>query len=193
MDLWLTSIDPYSPLPSFFEMFMCTSISKTFHSTTLAYLKRALSTAQERGPTLLEPLIERVGKGGDELHAVLLAALQTKYMLQGSALLEESLYSCTRSNVEHKERGEKTYVALSVKARRVAAVVECLHPYLKNKLDKLYKRWKLEEEEGNMGNAGSGGIGGSRGGLRERSYKQMFTFLYPFLHTTHSGIFFACE
>ena len=239
MDLWLTSIDPYSPLPSFFELFMTTSISQTIFTSTHSYLRQVLHAVSERlsegasppaspdasifarlrsGLRALPPrLVKFLERHIDELHLLLLLSLECRYLrpappsspLSSSSppppspqsTFAESLYGGVRSKVvvvdDAVNPGSQTYQVRSLDGFdwKAAALASVLPPYIKSKLDKLYSRLAAEPSRRAgvrpSSSPGSGAAAPSQPSSRQQRAKALFLYLYPFLHVSYEGLFFA--
>ncbi len=199
MELWLTSIDPYTELPSFFELFMCSSITRSLRQTSRTYCQRFISSVTSYAPSL-----SALNGFGDEVHLALVTMIESRSLLSPScATLSETLYGCKRCRVFARDRGELSYLPLNSRERLLAAFLAALHPYLKDKADAYYERCMAEVPGPNEVASGEAvqrqsqnGGGGARGRPRTRSSptaKSTFKFLYPFLHSTHEGLFFAYQ
>ena len=196
-DLWLTSLDPLTPLPSFFEMFLTSSVSKALRDSSRAHLERLLLVAEARSPAALSPVAKSLPPVSAELHLLAVSFLELRSLLSPScSLVAESVYSLRRAEVEKTERGGVEQRPVGRRGRILAGVAECLEPYILYKLEVLYKDLLSRQPPPPSFNnpsstSSSSSLPPSSSRNPPSTLSSLFTYLYPFLRLTHAGAGFA--
>lgn len=172
-------LDPESPLPSFFEMFMTHQIQLSLKPA----LGHVLSALSGRLPFLSSALFRL-----DETYLLLSLAIEGKMLGQQDCLLAESLYGLRRSRIARdgwsriQSKGgvvdPGVMSSLTARDRRKALLLAVAIPYLKAKLDAAHTT--ANEEDANQ-----------RDGL-SRAQKVLLA-AYPILHTTYEGSYLVAH
>lgn len=174
MDLWLLSINPLTPLPSFHELYLCDAVSKTFHDALTRYVGIGVNYVGGR----------RVY--GEMLGRFLVGAAEVRSAATNGGSLAEAMYGCTKSSLITTPDGSRVMSDVSKPARISLAVAEWA-------LWVLGVVAKKRFEEMSRSNPSPPPTAADVASLPESlaDLKRLFRFLYPYLIQTTSGLSFA--
>jgi hypothetical protein len=176
-------MNPFTPLPSFYEMMLIEEAHKSGYRALkdgLESLARQAARLRSYSATgsfasfkdrLLHFIVFMVKKYSPEIRLVITYYLERKCVLSSSATLSESLYGGKRARVSRENRLRP--LTRPDQTRLVLLMV--LSWYVDEKLEAMYQRWK------------------SLDASRLTMLKQFFLKLYPYLCLTKHGSIFMYQ
>lgn len=190
------TIDPSSPFPSFLEMKLVrettiagekairTSIAAAIDHFNKIERTSRLGSIKQRIATLLAHSLARYQS---EIEMMINYFILRRSLLSNSnSTLSETMYGLKRSRVSR----DLSVVNLQEIDGVRAALLLCVGPYMKSRLDKYYERNR--DQYGTL-EALTVEQRTNSEPSRFKQFRSLFIYLYPFLHMSHNGIQLAYQ
>lgn len=186
-----STIDPSSPLPSFFELKLVEATTlagrKAIHSSLDAFIER-LSVEESKYPigSLRQKLAKSFNQAFLRYHAevqlIVNYLINRGYLLSNAnSIMSESFYGMKRSKVLQ----DGSMLPMNKLDGVRAAIILSVWPYLKSQLDHFYES---ERDNFNQSNVNEDQGRSNQRKLCITNLRRVFIRLYPFLHMSSDGI-----
>ena len=174
MDLWLLSIDPTTPLPSFFELYLTEAINKTWRNMLCRYSGTATQAMGGERAT------------GETLGRVIAGVAEVRSAVMNGGSLAETMYGCTKSKLETAPNGTRVLSDVPIPTRVAFATSDWMLWILGLVARRKFDEINRSDTSPPPTVADVSSIPQSLADL-----KKLFRFLFPYLTLTSSGLSFA--